>query len=120
MKRDLDLVRKILINIESNPVFEVSQVEIEGHEFEEVAFHLLLLREAGFVDAIVEQDETGAICNALASRLTWHGFEFLDLARNDTVWNKSKTFLKDKALTISVSILTELLGRTLRTTLGLA
>ena len=33
MKRDLDLVRKILITIEGKPTLDPVSVEIEGHEF---------------------------------------------------------------------------------------
>ncbi len=119
MKRDLDLVRKILITIEGKPTLDPVSVEIEGHEFEEIAFHLLLLKEAGFIDAIISQDETDEIINVFVSRLTWSGCEFLDLARNDTIWSKSKSTLKEKAVSVSVTIFTELLGRTLRSTLGL-
>ena len=120
MKRDLDLVRKILIAIEDKPNLEPEEITIQEYEFEVVAFHLLILKEAGLVDAVMSEDAAGELIGAFAIRLTWNGFEFLDLARNDTVWNKSKKFLKEKAVSVSVGVLTEVLKSILKDTLGLS
>jgi DNA-binding transcriptional ArsR family regulator len=119
MKRDLDLVRKILISIEQKPNLEPEEITIDGYEFQIVAFHLLILKEAGLVDAVMSEDASGELVGAFAIRLTWDGFEFLELARNDTVWQKSKKFLKDKTVSVSVAILTEILKAIVRDTLGL-
>lgn len=119
MKRDLDLVRKILIAVEEKPDLEPSEISIEGYDFEVVAFHLLILKEAGLVDAEISDDAAGEIAGAFAIRLTWAGFEFLDLARTDTVWNKSKMFLKEKAVSVSLALLTEVLKSILKESLGL-
>jgi hypothetical protein len=52
MKRDMDLVREILLYAEqhatpSNPC----SVKIEGRSEEEVSYHLRLMRDAGLIDA---------------------------------------------------------------------
>jgi hypothetical protein len=40
-------------------------------------------------------------------RLTWHGHEFIDAARNDTTWNRTKAAIGSAPLTAWMQILTE-------------
>src|SRR5690348_12661169 len=85
MKRDMDLVRAILFEIEKipytgNPV----DVQVDGHSHAEISYHILLLTEA----ALIASQHTGPSYKPL--RLTWDGHEFLDAARNDTMWAKAK------------------------------
>ena len=42
-------------------------------------------------------------------RLTWAGHEFLDNARNDTIWRGVLSKIKSAALTVSFDVLAELL-----------
>ena len=54
MKRDMDLIREILFAVEKHD--DKSgwiRVVIEGHSNEEVNYHLLLLKDAGFMEAAV-------------------------------------------------------------------
>lgn len=53
MKRDMDLVRRILEVIEAHP-YSMRGVELqpEGYSPEEVTYHVLLLHEAGLLRAI--------------------------------------------------------------------
>jgi len=93
MKRDMDLVREILLYAEqhatpSNPC----SVKIEGHSEEEVSYHLRLMRDAGLIDA---RTPGGSIWAVLG--LTWAGHELLDAARDDSRWSKAKKTLADKA-----------------------
>ena len=51
MKRDLDLVRKILLALETKPGPEaVGTVQIEGYDELTVKYHLLLLAQARLID----------------------------------------------------------------------
>ena len=91
MKRDMDLVREILLNVEALP-FDggFHDITIDGHTNEEITYHVMLLDEAGFIEA---QDLTtmDGICWK-PKRLTYAGHEFLDAARSDTVWQKAKAW----------------------------
>jgi len=40
-----------------------------------------------------------------AKRLTWAGHEFIEAARNDTVWHKTKTLVKEKTGTLTLEVL---------------
>ena len=108
MKRDLELIRKILLALEEKESLSPRELTIEGYASKEISFHCVLLKEAEFIDAIIEP-EFNSNTIVLPIRLTWSGFEFLQLSRNETVWKKSINFLKEKSLSLSVSLLIELL-----------
>jgi hypothetical protein len=91
MKRDMDLIRQILFELEKREPrldYRFPEIQIEGHSKEEIVFHVMLLEEAGFI--IARNDSTMAGLNYTPIRLTWDGHEFLDAARDDTRWNTAK------------------------------
>jgi hypothetical protein len=84
MKRDMDLIRDLLLHVESDPRFDGQRwvspdtprdFDPSGnHSMEEVTYHLDLLIEAGFL-----KGKPGAGFHApLINRLTREGHEFLD------------------------------------------
>ena len=85
MNRDLDLCREILQRLEAHPTRSYDNVlKIEGRQQEEVAYHLVLLSEAGLVWSANRPGGRERY------RLTWAGHEFLDAARDNTRWNTAK------------------------------
>ena len=89
MKRDMELVRDLLLKIEQLP-FDGAfhDVDVEGRSPDEISYHIMLLHEAGFIEA-ADLTTLGGVCWK-PLRLTYSGHEFLDAARNDTVWTKAK------------------------------
>ena len=98
MKRDLDLCREILRQIEESPYSAGPSIEVKDRSAEEISYHTKLLAEAGFIEAgsaggqFVSDDVTVVRGLKVYSpiSLTWQGHEFLDAARNDTLWNEAK------------------------------
>lgn len=89
MKRDPDLVRKILPAYEALPYGGGEMVEIPGFTEEEVNYHQEILEEAGFIKAQILKDMGGG-CTIFAERLTYSGHEFLDASRDNHRWEKAK------------------------------
>ena len=89
MKRDMDLMRAILLKIEKAP-FEgyLLEIRVPGHSDEEISYHILLLHEARLVEAVNASSFDGVCWKAM--RLTNDGHEFLDAAKDDTRWAKAK------------------------------
>jgi hypothetical protein len=52
MKRDMELVRKIMLWVQEKPDLNPALVAIEGHEFREINRHVEILSEAGFLDVM--------------------------------------------------------------------
>ncbi|OMC74248.1 hypothetical protein BK125_20830 [Paenibacillus odorifer] len=99
MKRDMDLVIKVLKYIEENNTATNNiVVEIEGYEGEEerelVQYQVKLLRDAGYIEA-------KGVLNPFefyVRNMTWEGHEFLDAARNEVIVNEAKEVAKKKGL----------------------
>lgn len=111
MKRDMGLVREILLKIEQAP--GLSAEEVDEVTFEEthepmladllkdpnsaaerarVGYHVRMLVEEDFLKgddgaSLVSEDWYNL-------RLSWHGHEFLDTLRDDTVWEKTQSVAK--------------------------
>jgi hypothetical protein len=97
MKRDMDLVRKILFALEARTTMKaVFVLPIEGYDDLTIKYHLLLLAQARLIDFEPEMTKTGRIIRPLVLGLNWSGHEFLDAVRSDTVWRKIIKYGKDK------------------------
>lgn len=88
MKRDMDLIREILLKVEADPQLDGSHAyktfeasDFKGHSQEEITYHVDLLFEARLVEGIGTLDQAPAI-----SRLTWQGHEFIADISDATVW----------------------------------
>lgn len=90
MKFDKDTVREILLAIEASgqDPREWIDLEIAGKSSEEVAYHVQLLAEAGFIDAQELSSSDGY--DWKAKRLTYQGHEFLDTIREPEIWRMTK------------------------------
>ena len=91
MKRDLDLVRELLLALEGAP--EVNAVEslvAKGYSEEAIGFHSFLLGDAGYARVFDTSTVMDTVPQAIASSITWRGYEFLDSARESKRWTKAK------------------------------
>jgi len=90
MKRDMDLIRQILFDLEEwQPEMGEVDIEVEGYSTEEINYHLVILMDASLVKAAFQRNIKGDfIWHDI--RLTWEGHEFLDAARDNKRWEKAK------------------------------
>ena len=119
MKRNMDLIRKILLAIEEkggDPRCYVD-LDIQDHSNEEVSYHVQLLEEAGLLEAV--SLSTRSRFDVRPKRLTWYGHEFLDAAKNDTVWKKAKEIISEKGGSIPFDVLKALLIKLASSVFGL-
>ncbi len=99
MKRDMDLVRQILQQIEertprsSNPI-----VWATDRSRDELYEHLEIMQDAGLVEGVALAPKY-PICK----RMTWEGHEFLEQSRDEGMWEQAKA--KAIAATGSLSML---------------
>jgi hypothetical protein len=95
MKRDMDLIRELLLRLEAlhiepgavacvEPTDE--EVSVYGYDAEQISYHLSLIKEAGFIDAPAVHPMDGIVFK----RLSWQGHDFLDSIRDPEVWSKTK------------------------------
>lgn len=113
MKRDLDLVRRILLHLEesgesADPSGWNAFVE-EGYELIQIHYHVRLLNDAGLIEA--DEIVPG---QWWPERMTWSGHEFLDAARNEDLWREMKAKVEKGTGSAPFLIFHELLLRGLR------
>lgn len=114
MKRDLDLARAILLEVEKIPApGKPTEIMIEGYPEEDVKAHLRLLLEADLIDGL--GIATSASTTVHPSRLTWAGHEFLDQARSPEIWSQVKDVAKSKGLSLSLEVAKAILVQTIKT-----
>lgn len=110
MKRDLELIKKILLKVEEHDSTSVMQnLNIEDYDQEFVNYQIYLLHQAGLVNAKFVRVGANEIADAEIHEMTWNGHEFLDAARNENIWNKFKTKVLEKGGSIPFSVARELL-----------
>ncbi len=108
MKRDMDLVRKILLKIEDSPEYSfINPFNIEGYDDNQVSYHLELLDEAGLIKAR-DESTMGGYC-WIPDCLTWEGHEFLEASRDDNRWEKAKKTIIEKGGSFAFSLLQNVL-----------
>ncbi len=97
MKRDYELIRKILLEVEANN----GQCLVYSNLHE--TYQCAIMKDAGLLDGLIHEN-----ADAFVSRLTWDGHDFLDSIREETVWKKIKKEIGDKAGQVPFEILKDL------------
>jgi hypothetical protein len=110
MKRDMDLCRRILFEVEASPEavgHRPIQLNIEGHDPHEISYHVQLLQGASLLEAmdLSADDEI----DFRPKRLTYAGHEFIEAARKDSLWQKAKSLALEKTGGLSLDVLKALL-----------
>ena len=101
MKRDMELIRKVLLAVENMQ----PNSPIEGYSDEQVKYHRALVIEAGLVKgSILPDSETLSEIPAsvVLDKLTWTGHDFVDAIASESNWHKVKNFLKDAGKQITI------------------
>ena len=119
MQRDIELIRKMLLEIESRDNVFMPSDDPDDHQL--VAYHLLQLQEGGLIvgiDAIQRPGGEVIVQVKAQPRLTWAGHEFVDAARNDALWKEATEKVGNELGTVSFAVLTQLLAQLAKGRLG--
>lgn len=95
MKRDLSLIRGLLLNLEAlnmgmygaesiSP--DDPRIAVEGYDEHQIAYHLELIQERRLIEVPSSQPMIGIVF----TRLSWSGHELLDAIRDEDIWRKTK------------------------------
>lgn len=100
MKRDMELVRQVLIALEEDAHVVPS---IDGYTDTEVMYQIKILANGGFLEA---EDATANSRDYyfVVESLTWEGHEFLEAIRSQTIWDRTKEMIKEKGGSLPVEI----------------
>lgn len=120
MKRDFELIRKMVLMIESqDQVWRFEDFKIPEFSQDQIAYHAYLLVDAGLACG---HDVTQAGSKTVQYdifHLTWAGHEFADAARDEYRWKKVIGKVKKKSEGITLTVLTQLLIALMKKAVGL-
>lgn len=120
MKRDLDLIRKILLAVEAHPHgLAPDDLTIPGYTDEQVGHHNWLIVRSGLADGAETTSHQSESRSALIYSLTPAGHDFLDAARDDTTWKRVTAAAGAVTIDVLTTALKEFAARLLRERLGL-
>ena len=121
MKRDMDLIREILLRVEAADRFngamlsaDASGLGISGCDKMQFAYNTALLIEAKMLTGNAKMAVIGQV---LVGGLTWTGHEFLDTIRDNDIWAKAKT-AASKVGSVSIAFMWELAKTEIKVKLG--
>ncbi len=86
MKRDMDIIRLILMQQETGE----APPDLAKYPEDLVVYNVALMKDAGLLVAEIREGYGGSPRGAAIIRMTWAGHDFLDAARDDTLWRKAK------------------------------
>ena len=115
MKRDLDILKKLLAKIEEKKNLTPEPIELSEIGEDSINYHLRLLIDAEYIEA-----QVFGYGDVYPKRLTNKGHDFLELSRNETSWNKAKEIIKEKAPGVTLEIVKEVLSSITKSVLGLS
>jgi hypothetical protein len=110
--RDMDLIRELLLKLESLPIRpggiahitpDAEEVRVPGYSVEQIDYHLMQMRDAGLID----EGGVRPMIGIGFRKLTWSGHDLLDSIRGHENWAKTKNVAK-AAGGFTVDILKEL------------
>lgn len=98
MKRDMDLIREILLLIEANTNDRIS-LDLPNYDNHEIGLHIELMIERSLIEGTAIPAGSGGSRTILywdIIRITWEGYDFLYISRNETIWQKAKKIFLEK------------------------
>lgn len=111
MKRDMELIRKILFQLEGATTYDLPvELDIEGYKPEDINYNLGLIWQAGLIEIYGKPiSDLNSPTRYLPTSLTWQGHEFLDASRNEKAWKRVLKTIREKGGGLTFEIVKALL-----------
>ena len=106
MKRDMDIIRKIIMATAALPYGRTLD-KLDDVSPEIFVTHVIWLREARLVEAEAQAGGGSFAQYAVVFRLTWDGCEFADAIQDDTLWARAKTVALKPGISFTFDTLKE-------------
>jgi hypothetical protein len=122
MTRNMDLVRTILLDVEKRkPACGTWEFEpfLEGKDTTTVVEHLNLLINEGLLTGTASYIPESDFSEVSDINITWKGYEFLSLSRDDSIWKIAKDKILKELGSIPISLLMEYMKNLAKSKLGL-
>lgn len=120
MRRDMDLIREILLELsKGKEEIELDPLKSEDKLFE---YHIDILKQANLISYKNKFQDMVPKVYIDELRLTWLGNDYLDNISNESIWNKTKEVVFSKGFelgNIPFSIIKEITTNQIKAKIGL-
>ncbi len=100
MKRDWELIRRLLIFIEESGSQHLLSEDIGVDSPDRVYYHLDQMIQGGLINGSRSTYSHGGGV-VVVTGITPKGHDFIEQIRGETVWNKTKSLIKEKGLDLT-------------------
>jgi hypothetical protein len=105
MKRDFELLRKLLLDIEG------AEVDFSPYTAEQILYHKALLLEAGLAEGPKPRYSSRKFSEipikVIIRKLSWEGHDFIDAIRDEGRWQKAKDWIREAGKILTLETLKE-------------
>jgi len=91
VKRDMELVRQILLAVQAKTDLEPELIKIDGLDDAVVGRHIEMLFDAGYLEGIEHSTMASQYRDVLVKDLSWEGHEFVGAISKEELWQKLKS-----------------------------
>jgi hypothetical protein len=119
MKRDLDLVRQLMLQIEALPAAPPVQYRMSEIEDPVLLAHLEMLIEAGLVNGRISRSQGTRGDVISVSGLSWQGHEWIEMVRSQSLWNEVKSTVLDGGGVLTFELTSAVAAKIFRARLAL-
>lgn len=119
MKRDMELIRKIVLAAEEVEGGYVPRLSIDGYSDEQIGYHNYLIVDAGLATGNNVSFKGATAPQWSLSCLTSAGHDFADASRSETIWRRAMAAVKDSAGSVTIAVMTQLLIHYAKKAVGL-
>ncbi len=110
----MDIIRLLLLQLEAGE----RPSRLDNFSEEQITYNAALMVDAGLVEGAVARGGDGDALGVAMDRMTWSGHDFLDAARDETLWKKAKQTVMKPAASFTFEIVREWLKNEIRTHFG--
>ena len=118
MKRDLDLIRKLILALEEHESDEPFEQCLEGYTEKQIGYHSYLIVDAGLAEGVDVSTLQDILPQFQLLHLTAAGHDFAEAARNETAWSKARSVIAEKGGGATIDVVKQVLIGILRNSLG--
>ena len=111
MRRNMELIKVILQKLEDKETMDgdISAKAFPDYSADDINYHIAILYNAGLIEG--KEIKHGLTTKWVTNRLTWQGHDFLDAAKNETIWNKAKDVVRENGGIFSLEMLKKILSK---------
>lgn len=114
MKRDLNLMRQIMLDLENNDDYYTDLNSLYPNSNKEflicAAYHLRLLEDAGYIQ-LGKPTMMGGWVDYPVNLITNQGYEFIRLTQEPTIWEKSLPLIMKGGGIASIQVIQDILKK---------